>query len=131
MSSREPARRILERLLANGPLTALPKRPGDQHLVALLAAARFAPGGIYLEAEVNARLVAWLETISVPYGIDHVTMRRLLVDSRLLTRTKSGSSYHLDAASAAEIDAVRALDPAELLATIADERDRRKRQHAA
>jgi len=131
MSSREPARRILERLLANGPLTALPKRAGDQHLVALLAATRFAPGEIYLEAEVNARLVAWLETISVPYGIDHVTMRRLLVDSRLLTRTKSGSSYHLDAASAAGIDAVRALDPAELLATIAGERDRRKRQHAA
>jgi len=131
MSSREPARRILERLLANGPLTALPKRPGDQHLVALLAATRFEPGEIYLEAEVNARLVAWLETISVPYGIDHVTMRRLLVDSRLLTRTKSGSSYHLDAASAAEIDAVRTLDPAELLATIAGERDRRKRQHAA
>ena len=131
MSSREPARRILERLLANGPLTALPKRPGDQHLVALLAATRFAPGEVYLETEVNARLVAWLETISVPYGIDHVTMRRLLVDSRLLTRTKSGSSYHLDAASAAGIDAVRALDPAELLATIASERDSRKRQHAA
>jgi hypothetical protein len=131
MTSREPARRILERLLANGPLTALPKRPGDQHLLALLAATRFAPGETYLEAEVNARLVAWLETISVPHGIDHVTMRRLLVDSRLLTRTASGSSYHLDAAKSVEIDAARALDPAAVLATIADERDRRKRQHAA
>jgi len=131
MTSSEPARHILERLLANGPLTALPKRPGDQRLLAALAATRFAPGEIYLEAEVNARLVAWLETISVPYGLDPVTMRRLMVDSRLLTRTKSGSSYHLDAANAAEIDAVRDLDPAEMLATIAGERKRRKRQHAA
>src|ERR1700752_3935879 len=111
MSSRETAGRILERLLANGPLTALPKRPGDQRLVALLAATRFAPGETYLEVEVNARLVAWLETISGPSGIDHVTMRRLLVDSRLLARTTSGSSYCINAACAAEIDAVRALDP--------------------
>ena len=41
---------------ANGPLTALPKRPDDQHLIAVLAASRFEVGQTYLEGEVNGRL---------------------------------------------------------------------------
>lgn len=127
--NRDKAHRTLKRLLANGLLTAVPKRPADQQLLVALAAARFDAHGSYLEREVNERLRTWLETISEPFGIDHVTLRRLLVDSRLLTRTSSGSRYRLNLEKIREIEAVQEINPAEVLAEIRNERDQRKRQH--
>ena len=127
----DASQRSLRRLLANGRLTALPKRPSDQLLLATLAVSRMDAGKTLTEAAVNESLVAWLEDVSEPYGIDHVTMRRLLVDSRLLDRTPSGSTYIVNAAKSAEIDAVRKLSPAEVLAGIVSERDQRKQKHAA
>ena len=122
----ERARRDLKRLLANGLLTLLPKRPSDQELVAALAASRFDAQKSYSETEVNDQLVAWLGSISEEYGIDHVTMRRLLVDLRLLVRTSSGSTYQVNEAKATDLDAVRAIDPAAIAAEIQAERSRRK-----
>ena len=131
MTPHESAQRTLGRLLANGPLTALPKRPGDQQLIAMLAASRFRVGETYLEGEVNDLLAGWLQSISEPYGIDHVTLRRLLVDSRLLVRTTSGSTYHVNPAKAGEIAAITAVDPAVILAGVRSNRDRRKQEHRA
>jgi hypothetical protein len=126
---RETAHRALKRLLANGRLTAVPKRPGDQQLLVTLAAAQMDADRSLLESEVNERLKSWLEAISEPFGIDHVTLRRMLVDSRLLTRTSSGSMYQVNAARTEEIEAVRGLEPLEVLAQVQSERDLRKRQH--
>jgi hypothetical protein len=126
----DKAKRALKRLLANGPLTAVPKRPADQQLLVDLAAARFDARSSYLEREVNDELKAWLETISEPFGIDHVTLRRLLVDARLLTRTNSGSMYRLNPEKMRQVEAVREIDPAGVLAGIRNERDQRKRQRA-
>jgi hypothetical protein len=119
--------RALKRMLANGRLTAMPKRHADQALLATLAVAGFDAGTSYLESDVNERLEAWLEKVSEPYGIDHVTMRRLLVDSRLLTRTTSGSNYQVNDTRLPEIDAVRKFDPESILAEVIEERKRRKR----
>lgn len=68
--------------------------------------------------------------VSEEYGIDHVTMRRLLVDLRPILRTSSGSTYQLNEAKAADLDAVRAVDPAAIAAEIQAERSRRKQQRA-
>lgn len=114
----DEAGRALKGMLANGPLTAIPKRPQDQDLLALMAAGRFEPGASYREPEVNDILTAWLETFSEPYGIDHVTLRRMMCDSRLLVRTKSGSTYSVNAGKAAEIASVAGLVPAEMLLAV-------------
>jgi hypothetical protein len=127
---RDRAHRALKQLLANGPLTAVPKRPADQLLLVALAAARFDAHSSYLEREVNERLRTWLKTISEPFGIDHVTLRRLLVDSRLLTRTNSGSMYRLNLEKIREVEAVKEIDPADVLTEIRNERAQRKRQRA-
>jgi hypothetical protein len=120
--------RSLKRLLANGPLTAVPKRPSDQQLLMDLAVAQFEPGRTYGEREVNEILKAWIDTFSEPYGIDHVTFRRMLVDARMLTRTKSGSTYAINPAKPPS-EAV-AVAPAAMLAEIRSERESRKRQRA-
>lgn len=128
--NRDKAHRALRRLLANGPLTAVPKRPADQQLLVALAAAQFDAHSTYLEREVNERLRTWLETISEPFGIDHVTLRRLLVDSRHLIRTNSGSTYRLNLEKTREVEAVQEINPADVLAEVRNARDQRKRQRA-
>ena len=125
---RDETHRALKRMLSNGPLAAVPKRPSDQHLLVTMAAAQLEPGREYGEGEVNDKLVAWLETFCDPYGLDHVTLRRMLVDSRLLSRTASGSSYRLNPERLSEIEAVAAADPREVLEEIRAERASRKRE---
>ena len=125
---RDETHRALKRMLSNGPLAAVPKRPSDQQLLVAMAAAQLEPGRAYGEGEVNDKLVAWLETFCDPYGLDHVTLRRMLVDSRLLSRTASGSSYRLNPERLSEIEAVAAADPREVLDEIRAERASRKRQ---
>lgn len=117
------AQRTLQRLLANGPLTAMPKRPDDQVLLARLAASQFELDRAYSEGEVNDQLSDWLDTFCAPFGIDHVTMRRLMVDSRLLMRDKAGSTYRVNPEAAEELDA----EPAQVLAQARAEREARKR----
>jgi hypothetical protein len=122
--------RELKRLLANGPLTALPKRPSDQDLLVALAASQFETQRTYREAEVNEKLKAWLQAFCEPSGIDHVSVRRLLVDSRLLSRTSSGSMYRLSVERAGEVEAAGTADPARVLAEVRIERELRKRRRA-
>ena len=128
---RDETHRALKRMLSNGPLTAIPKRTSDQHLLVALAAAQFEPGKVYREGEVNEKLLAWLETFCESDGLDHVTLRRMLVDSRLLTRTKSGSTYELNQQSLAQVQAVGEIDPRAVLEEIRAERESRKRHRAA
>jgi hypothetical protein len=125
----ELAHRTLKRLFVNGPLTGLPTHPADQELLVELAATRFEPGKAYRENEVNEVLEPWLASFCEPSGIDHVTVRRMLVDSRRLVRTTSGSLYEVNAAKAREVEALRGIDPAAILAEVQDERAQRKQAH--
>ena len=119
----------LRRMLANGPLTALPSRRGDVELLLQLAAARFESGQAYTEKNVNELLREWLATFSEPYGIDHVSLRRELVDARLLVRDASGKEYRLNPRRLRRD--VPDAAPADVLAEIREERAARKRQHAS
>lgn len=122
----------LRRLLANGPLAHLPLRPEDMDVLLALAAAKFVPGRAYRERDVNDVLSSWLETFCLPGGADHVTLRRALVDARLLARDAAGTTYEARTQAVAErlADAAGAPEPAELLAAIRREREARKREHA-
>jgi hypothetical protein len=122
---RETIEQVLKRLLANGPLTAMPSRPEDEQLLLLLAAGRFELRREYREAEVNERLREWLSSFVAPFGIDHVTLRRRLVDTGLLLRDAAGSTYWT-MRRVPDMD----IDPAKVLAEVLEERAARKRQHA-
>src|ERR1051325_4401892 len=123
----ETAHATLKRLFANGPLAALPTRPADLKLLLRLAASRLEPGRSYREAEINELLREWLATFSAPQGIDHVTLRRCLVDFGHLQRDKAGERYRLNPL----FRPAAAANPAAVLDEIRRERAARKRQHAA
>jgi hypothetical protein len=128
---RDIAHRALKRMLANGRLTAVPKRPADQEILLALAASKFDARATYLESEVNELVGTWLETISEPFGIDHVTFRRMLVDSGLLVRTRSGSTYGIDPEKAGPLEVLRDVDVAGVLSGIKADRDQRRRERVA
>ena len=123
------AHAALKRLLANGPLTGMPTRRDDLELLLQLAAARFESGKTYSEKNVNELLRDWLGTFSEPYGIDHVSLRRELVDARLLARDASGSAYRINARRLRR-DVPEAA-PADILAAMREDRAARKRKHLA
>ena len=122
----------LTRMLNAGPLDHLPKRRGDIEVLLALAAAVFRPRHTYREDEVNTQLAAWLDKFTVPGALDHVSLRRLAVDHRLLLRNAAGTAYRLNAGMlAAQISAAaQSIDPGEVLASLQNERDRRKRERA-
>ena len=129
MESREhEIRTALRRMLSNGPLTAVPKRRQDEELLMRLAAARFDPTRGYTEPEVNEVLKEWLATFCEPYGMDHVTLRRALVDARLLRRDTAGATYRVDPDRAPELreEARIAGEPADVMNAIRVERAERK-----
>jgi hypothetical protein len=105
----------------------MPKRPDDQVLIARLAGTRFRADKAYREADVNEVLKDWLATFSAPYGIDHVTLRRFMVDMQVLARDRSGSTYHLNRGMLEGVDA--SVDPAQVLAEASAEREARRKRH--
>ena len=121
----------LKRMLSNGPLTHLPGRDTDLEMILALAASRLEPDRAYSEGEINEVLASWLETFSSPSGVDHVTVRRCLVDGRYLVRDKAGSAYRLSPKVTQVIERSSAeIDPARILAEVRDERETRKRARA-
>lgn len=119
----------LARMLKPGPIDAFPKRRADLIVLLALASARFEGGRAYREDDVNDCLVEWLEPFVLPDAIDHVTLRRVLVDEQFLLRNATGTAYRLNVPKLEEtIDvAARSVDPSVVLAAQRRQREERKR----
>jgi hypothetical protein len=65
----------------------------DFKMLLAAAAAAFRPGRSYSEREVNDVLRGWLATTGTMLHVDHVELRRWLVDNRLLDRDGFGRAY--------------------------------------
>jgi hypothetical protein len=132
VTSRADVLRVLSRLLTGGPIERLPKKRAEADVILALAAAGLEPGRTYAERDINEYLSFWLEGFAGPVGLDHVTVRRALVDSGYLLRDPSGHAYK---ANVAKIDAVLAEDarsvrPSDVLASLNEAREARRRAHA-
>lgn len=79
----EATPRELGAFMRHGRLLGMPAQQGRRlQLLRLVASSTFEEEQLYSEAEVNERLIAWCEGGPV----DHVTVRRYLVDAGLLVR---------------------------------------------
>lgn len=88
-------KRLLDLCLRSG-LTGLPNGEIDRHILLRSMVLLFADkSAIYTEDEVNERLIYWLNNICELESLDHVTLRRLLVDSEYLTRSRDCTSYQV------------------------------------
>jgi hypothetical protein len=102
----------------------------DFALVLAAAGAAFASDRTYTEREVNVVLRDWLATAGTMLDVDHVELRRWLVDNRLLDRDGFGRAYAAGSpapAMAAFVAALSGVDLADVART-ARERDARVRE---
>lgn len=109
----------------------LPRRPLPLNILLLSSILGLQPGREYSEAQVNDELQKWILRFGVHFGLDHVTLRRLLVDERYLSRDAAGSFYQLEPAGPRySFDpSIRTLDLQALVAQARDEQARRKQRH--
>jgi hypothetical protein len=71
----------------------LDSSPADLDLLLVALRREFAPGRRYAEREVNEVLKNWLQSAGGMLQIDHVELRRWLVDLAILARDAYGHAY--------------------------------------
>lgn len=72
-----------------------PKKHVDRHILFLSVALGIEPQRQYTESELNDELRKWTARFGSPVNLDHVTLRRFLVDEGYLSRDSAGKSYEL------------------------------------
>ena len=88
----EEAARRLRALTSGGVGPGLPRRRRDQWIL-LYTASCALPSGPLDERSLNEMLKAWLVGLGPRVDLDHVSLRRALVDDGFIERTPDGGRY--------------------------------------
>jgi len=109
----------------------LPRSRNDKLIFLALAASFLDSRTIYSETEVNEHLIEWMAHFTNPATLDHVTVRRYLVDFNFLLRDQPGTSYRTNQSiiNNAIEPAARSIQPRLIMEEI--ERARKSRKRAA
>lgn len=124
-------KRVADLCLRSG-MSGLPKDDLDRHILYKSAVLAFDPNAVFTEKEVTARLESWVHTISQIKNIDGVTLRRYLIDTGYLTRSKDGTQYRVARPGPQPPfyeEGVEAVDVAEEIASARAEIERRKQAY--
>jgi hypothetical protein len=109
----------------------LPKKPIDRHIVYISAVISLQSDRKYTERELNEELQKWTLLFGERYNLDHVTLRRYLIDERYLQRDAAGGSYELATADRAYTfdRSLVGLDLAALIDAAKQDREMKRLQH--
>jgi len=123
------SKRLVALCLRSG-LGGFPKDALDQRILQKSAALVIGSTGEYSQAEVDAKLRLWLSEVCPIQKMDHVTVRRWLVDSGFLTRQPDGSHYQVPADPAPGLfdPEVDQIDVRAAIQAAREEQERRKRE---
>ena len=72
-----------------------PRRRRDRQILVKSMLLEMDGARVYTEREVNELLRSWSRDVAPAIEVDHVTLRRLLVDSGHLERTADGRAYRI------------------------------------
>jgi hypothetical protein len=98
----------------------LPKKPLDRQIVLISAIVGLERQRKYSESELNDELQKWTILFGRRYNVDHVTLRRYLIDERYIVRDSAGSMYQLAAREALPYTFDPTLENLDLAALIAE-----------
>ncbi|MGD8815331.1 MAG: DUF2087 domain-containing protein [Anaerolineales bacterium] len=73
----------------------LPKRKKDRHILFFSATLNIEPRRQYREQEINEYLQGWSQRFGIGMHLDHVSLRRYLVDLGYIGRDPAGTFYEL------------------------------------
>ena len=126
-----------ERLAAialGGRGSVFPKRPRDHHILYHCMLRAFDASQPCTEETVNTSLLHWLSEVAPHLEVDHVTLRRYLVDEGYLVRGADGRTYtvHPLGRGNVEVDpAIADLDPLAVIETARARAAERRHEQAA
>ena len=86
-------RKVLRDFFARDGLKPFPRRWKHRLLILFSAVRQLEPGLPYTEEEINEAILQWQKRRGGFIDLDHVTLRRYLVDLGFLDRNPSGSIY--------------------------------------
>jgi hypothetical protein len=92
ISAREFQDRLL-RLCVHSGMRGLPRKRRDQHILLKSVILTLDRTEEYTENAVNRKLQSWLNEVGCSIELDHVRLRRHLVDAEYLGRSRDGSRY--------------------------------------
>lgn len=129
MISQQTYEATLAKLFTGGQTLAFPRRRQDQLVLLAAVAISLSKGGPYGEEALNERLSAWLAGMEKKSSLDHVTLRRYLVDFDFLRRDAAGKAYEVNRAllQAEFASPVLDLDPHTVVQEARIAREARKR----
>ena len=109
----------------------LPKKHLDRHILLISSILKIEPGRQYSEKEINEELQIWIIRFGRSFGLDHVTLRRYLVDEKYLVRDSAGGTYVLAAEGLPYTfdQSIRELDLEKLVSEAKQARELKKQQY--
>lgn len=133
ISTREFERRMIA-LCLGGVGPALPRRWRDRHIFLRSVALLLGDGRVYTEPEINRLLTSWLDAVGPDVRLDHVSLRRHLVDEGYVVRDPAGRTYEVRSSQEQRLlfePGVDNADPLAAVRTARAEREERARRHWA
>lgn len=109
----------------------MPKKQPDRDIIFVSAILHLDPTRNYTESELNDALRRWTNRFGENCGLDHVTLRRYLIDEGYIARDSAGAAYRLAAETAPTTfdPSISDLDLDQLLFEARSEREKRKQQY--
>lgn len=109
----------------------LPKKALDLNVLYISAILGLDSQKEYSEAELNDALRIWSDTFGTNFALDHVTLRRYLIDAGYLQRDAAGVVYRLNTVDTPFTfdESLANLDLDQLLADARREREERKQRY--
>ncbi|MCF7809759.1 DUF2087 domain-containing protein [bacterium] len=86
----------LSDLCLKGGGTGLPRKEANKHILLKSISLTLEKDTDYSEGEFNEKLQIWLNLVGEKVDVDHVSLRRELVDARYIIRETDGSKYRLN-----------------------------------
>jgi len=130
--TRDEFKRRITALCLGGVGPGLPRKERDRHILLKSVSLALGHGREYTEPSLNAALERWLAAAGPAVRIDHVSLRRYLVDEAYVVRDAAGRSYRVRPSGEWSSIFERGVDDIDVLgavrAAVAERKERRGRR---
>lgn len=120
----------LNKLCGKSDLIQFPKNHTDRFVLLESIALTFKPQKKYSEKSINETVAEWIENMAKESYLDHVTLRRYLVDFGLIERDPAGHQYHVSESRLSNLfeDTIRTMNPFALVKKFRKEREAQRKK---
>ncbi len=121
-------RRRLTALCSGRGLTSFPRRQRDRHILLKSVTLTLDRKREYAEPELNLELQLWLSQVGESFHLDHINLRRHLIDEEFLGRSKDGSRYWVAVSSRRQLQFDPSVESLDVYSLIGESREKERQR---